>query len=77
MFFFLYENVQDVDGIKKAMEKLKQSGDLSDEETEKLLGAMTTLEENVKKHAKESFNVGVANGGSGEMKFQFLGILVF
>ena len=56
---------QDVDGIKKAMEKLKQAGDLNDEETEKILGAMTALTQNVKENAKKSLGDGVAKGGSG------------
>ena len=47
------------------MEKLKQAGDLNDEETEKILGAMTALTQNVKENAKKSLGDGVAKGGSG------------
>ena len=58
---------QDVAGIKRAMEKLKETGNLSDAETEQLLGAMTALEDNVKANAKNSINEGIKKGGAGKV----------
>ena len=55
-----------MEGIRKAMESLKQTGDLSDEETNKLLTAMSALEENVKDQAKKSLAEGIEKGGSGQ-----------
>ena len=47
------------------MEKLTKTGDLSDAETEKLLGAMSALEDNVKASARKSLDEGVKKGGAG------------
>ena len=48
------------------MEKLKKTGDLSEEETGKLLKAMSALEQNVKDKAGKSIDEGIKKGGSGE-----------
>ena len=54
------------------MEKLRQTGDLDNDEMEKVLEGMSALEENVKERAKKSFEEGVRKGGSGQLSPGFI-----